>query len=403
MASKDALIARIFNHTYHQELQQAFPNGRSVTNIKDDCRAAAGHLQGRSKMWKVITARPHAAEQQQREQAVMGLLRATIQSLGLGQQVMEVGTQSGGAVAGGQVQTPATTNATVSPPLAGSSTRPFAEAPTDVSEANKGSTPSVSDNSKAVASGTATPQNTNSALSGSSGDSRKRSFPNAFSGEMADGQGAQSIDTTPAANNSNSTSPNTSSAELTSGQDGIRSNEGPPVNRESADHSTQLQMLHYSNFFWNRLQAHAPTTTLIDPDSALYKLGGKVYRARRDDGAEEDIMLCNRDMCDRCRDHSQSASARDAAAIDAARVCGQPFIHTYDSLMPTHRQYRVFTPKGNPRYSSRYPQVLWRTVVCLRMQDGEKRVMDAVMCDADSCPKCLPFRVGESMVLHVDE
>lgn len=152
-------------------------------------------------------------------------------------------------------------------------------------------------------------------------------------------------------------------------------------------------MLHYGDFFWGGPQADAPDAISIDPNSDLHSLGGKVYRAKGPEGSMEDIMICNKDMCDRCK-HIDGPPSGDAAQ-DAARTEGLPFVHYFDCKHPAQFQFWLFQPTGAHRYVAGYPEHMWRTAALFKLGNGEEVLKTVMMCDSGFCDDCLRIRHGQ--------
>ncbi|KAK5117107.1 hypothetical protein LTR85_009038 [Meristemomyces frigidus] len=371
-SGKDRIVARIFNHTYSQQLLPDFPQGRTTQNIKEDYRAASGRLQGRSQMWTVITATPRSAEQQQREQALMRDLQARIQTMGLSQEILLANGQNGNNI------TPAnqaTSSLTTAPPKL-----PQGAALAGVSQSSSAQTVGVSGASHAYSSAKGAGQDPTPSLGGNSTYPHNSSASSTMSaaninagntdhggaeaGREASENGGQSV-----GSGRHWTSPPTYAS----------------VHRETADNSVPMQMLHYADCFPEAPQVDAPYVTYIDPSSSIYKLGGKVHRFREPDGSMQDIMICNKNMCGRCREMGTPTLDPASSAADAARVDGLPFIHHYDCAQPRHLQYWWFIPKSNRAYTSEYPRSMWKTAACFRMSNGEEWVKEVMMCDSDWC------------------
>jgi len=157
--------------------------------------------------------------------------------------------------------------------------------------------------------------------------------------------------------------------------------------------SPPLPMLHHRDFFWDGAHVDAPMFELVDPNSNIYKLGDKVYCTTGSTLVSEDIMICNKDLCDKCRDHT--APPLEDARENAALGEGLPFVHCLDCAPAPHGQYFWFLPKIAHPYTAKLPKHVWRTVACFRMQDGRQMLMRVMMCDWGLCDVCSLGRHAE--------
>ena len=123
---------------------------------------------------------------------------------------------------------------------------------------------------------------------------------------------------------------------------------------------------------------HASSKAFIDHDNPVYQLGGRVYRVIID-GKNQDVMVCNKKQCRRCR---KVKIDDELQAQEFSKTKGFPFVHAIDCRVIPRVGFHF--NREIAAYSENYPKDMWKPEITF--SDGVKR--EAMMCVAANCEHC---------------
>jgi hypothetical protein len=139
-----------------------------------------------------------------------------------------------------------------------------------------------------------------------------------------------------------------------------------------------LEMIHAGPGYWGGRIPSSSSTAFIDHEDPLYELGGRVYLALID-GAQQDVMVCNRNRCARCNKTRIDQTLLDKSV---SITKGLPFVHATDLEVVTRVGFKF--KQEICEYNHRYPKDLWETRVMFS-DDVERQMM---VCVAANCKHC---------------
>jgi hypothetical protein len=122
----------------------------------------------------------------------------------------------------------------------------------------------------------------------------------------------------------------------------------------------------------------ASSKDFINHDNPVYQLGGRVYRAIID-GKNQDVMICNKKQCRRCR---KLKTNDEIQAQEVSKTKCLPFVHAIDFRVVTRVGFEF--NREIAAYSENYPKDMWKTRVTF--SDGVKR--EVMVCVAANCAHC---------------